>query len=346
MKSDKLTEILNAEPNYRREQVWRAWFDPAIKNYADISTLPKNLRVALQDLPYLTVKEKKLQISKTDETKKVLLELSDGEVIESVLMGRENKKDTRTGNWRYTICISTQVGCPMGCVFCSTAECGFTRNLTAEEIIDQYRFWQNRLGQTGLIDNVVLMGQGEPLLNYDNVKEALRILLKYAELGPRKITLSTVGVPAAMDRLVEDKDFPQVRLALSLHSAIEATRKKIVPSHQPGFLEWLPDWAKRYHRAIPSRVHFLGLEYTLLAGINDDAKHLKALKNLASKLGRVRLNLIPYNFNTRQLRGSSETVIKQWHEELMAAGFVCTIRRSQGQDIAAACGQLKNITVL
>ena len=115
----------------------------------------------------------------------------------------------------------------MGCVFCATGACGFRRNLTAEEIIDQYRFWRKRLPAETPIDNIVLMGQGEPLLNYDNVKRALKVILKNTAIGQSKITLSTVGVPAAMERLLEDNDFPAVRFALSLHSAIDATRKKL-----------------------------------------------------------------------------------------------------------------------
>jgi len=320
----------------------RAWFDLSVKGYEDISTLPQDLRAKLKNFPWLSVKQKSLQASALDETRKALLELFDGELIETVLMGRENKAD-KPRDWRYTICVSTQVGCPMGCAFCATGACGFKRNLSAEEIIDQYRFWQGQIGPSGRIDNMVLMGQGEPLLNYDNVKRALQTIIKYTELGQSKITLSTVGVPESMDRLVGDKDFPAVRFALSLHSAIEETRSKIIPSHRPGFLDFLIGWAKEYHRAIPSRVHFIGLEYTLLSGVNDDEKHLRALKKLAAKLGRVRINLIPYNDTSRAFVGSPPEVIKKWHEALMEAGFVCTVRRSQGQDIAAACGQLRSL---
>lgn len=340
MKED-LSKIIEKEPKYRREQIERAWFDAKINGYEEITTLPLALRERLNFFPWFTVTLKKLQQSQTGPTQKAVLELSDGELIETVLMGRENKAQ-KNRDWRYTICVSTQAGCPMGCVFCATGACGFKRNLTAEEIIDQYRFWQKRLPAETPIDNIVLMGQGEPLLNYDNVKRALTIILKNTAIGQSKITLSTVGVPAAMERLLEDDDFPAVRFALSLHSAIDATRKKIIPSHQPDFLKFLVAWSKKYHLKIPSRTHFIGLEYTLLQNLNDDAKHLKALIKLASKLGRVRINLIPYNSNCQNLTGSAPEIIKHWHEALMAAGFTATVRRSDGQDIAAACGQLRN----
>ena len=236
----------------------------------------------------------------------------------------------------------------MRCAFCTTGKLGFKRNLLVEEIVDQFRFWQKELIKTdpaGQINNIVLMGQGEPLLNYDNVKEALNLFLKYVDIGPRKITLSTVGVPQAMDRLLDDPDFPAVRFALSLHTAIEESRKKIILSHQKGFLEWLITWANKYHRRFPSRTHFIGLEYTFLEGVNDDDKHLKALIKLASKLGRVRINLIPYNTdpnNPGLFQGSKKETIETWQTALLAKGFISTIRHSQGQDISAACGQLHN----
>jgi 23S rRNA (adenine2503-C2)-methyltransferase len=341
-----LDTILLKEKPFRRDQIFRAWFDLNISGYDKITTLSAPLRGALQDEAWITVTEIILKESKAGNTFKALLKLADGQAIETVLMARDSLKKNKEGK-RYTICVSTQVGCPMNCTFCATGAAGFCRSLEWREIVDQYRFWQKFLhdsvpGSKEKIDNIVLMGQGEPLANYENVKGALNLLLHYTEIGPSKITLSTAGIPAMMDKMIEDEDFPPVRFALSLHSAIESTRKKIMPSHKSGFLEFLPDWASRYHKHISSRAHFIGLEYTLLAGVNDDEQHLKALIKLASKLGRVRINLIPYNVAAGEFRGSSPEVIKKWHEALMAAGFTSTIRFSQGQDIEAACGQLKS----
>lgn len=339
-------KILIAESPYRRRQIENAWFDLNVSGYGQITTLPKNLREKLKDAPWLTVKPKVVLRSKTDGTRKALLELEDGNLIESVLMCRENKKQNPEKGKRYTICVSTQVGCPMKCSFCATGQIGFKCNLTAEEIIDQYRFWQRYLAENSLkkIANMVLMGQGEPLLNYDNVKRALNIILNNTDIGPRKITISTVGVMPAMKKMLADKNFPPVRFSLSLHSAVENTRAKIIPSHQSGFLEFLIGWAKKYHQVFPSRTHFIGLEYTLLKGINDTVTELKALKKLASQLGRVRINLIPYNCpaTNNNFISSPLSVAERWRDTLIKAGFVATIRRSQGQDISAACGQLQN----
>ncbi|KKQ39464.1 MAG: putative dual-specificity RNA methyltransferase RlmN [Candidatus Magasanikbacteria bacterium GW2011_GWA2_37_8] len=236
---ENLPNILKNEPAFRKKQIYKAWFDLNINRYEKISTLSLALREKLKNIPWLTVKLKTLQTSKTEHTSKALLELTDGEVIETVLMGRDNKKEDKPAELRYTICVSTQVGCPMNCAFCATGKMGFKRNLTTEEIVDQYRYWQKWLGKKGKIDNIVLMGQGEPLLNYDNVKNALNILLDNTDIGPRKITLSTAGVPSAMEKMIEDKEFPTVRFALSLHSATENTRTKLMPSHQKDFLKFL-----------------------------------------------------------------------------------------------------------
>ncbi|OGH71368.1 MAG: hypothetical protein A2921_02255 [Candidatus Magasanikbacteria bacterium RIFCSPLOWO2_01_FULL_43_20b] len=343
-----LAELLTNEPKYRLKQIQKAWFDLSLNSYEEITTLPVELREKLKNLPWLSVKLHTILKSKIDGTEKALLELSDGELIETVLMVRESLKENKEASkWpveeRHTICISSQVGCAMNCFFCATGKAGFKRNLTTEEIVDQYRFWQRRL--TGHISNIVVMGQGEPLLNYDNLKNALNIILNNTEIGPTKITVSTCGIPEQMEKLLADKDFPQVCWAISLHSAIEETRKKIMPAHRKDFVKFLVDWSRRYHELIPSRTHFIGLEYLMLAGVNDDEKHRKALEKLANKIPRVKINLIPYNdTNSPGLSKTSQTVIDDWHDYLMKAGFVCTIRHSQGQDIAAACGQLCNRT--
>jgi len=342
-----LTTILANEKPFRLKQVYLAWFNPKLNSYSEMTTLSKDLRERLEVVPWIAVKPMAIEVSPADGTKKALLELSDNTTIETVLMPRADKSK-KEAEHRYTVCLSTQVGCPMRCAFCTTGKLGFKKNLEAEEIVDQFRFWQKELLKSdpeGQINNIVLMGQGEPLLNYDNVKTALNLFLNYTEIGPRKITLSTVGVPLAMDRLLDDQDFPAVRFALSLHTAIEESREKIILSHQKGFLEWLITWANKYHRRFPSRTHFIGLEYTFLENVNDDDKHLKALIKLASKLGRVRINLIPYNTdpnNPGLFQGSKRETIEIWQKALLAKGFISTIRYSQGQDISAACGQLNN----
>ena len=202
------------------------------------------------------------------------------------------------------------------------------------------------------------MGQGEPLLNYENVKRALNVILQNTDIGETKITLSTAGVASVMEQAINDITFPKVRWAVSLHSAIEETRKQIMPSHQKGFLDFLVKWAGDYHNRIPSRSHFIGFEYLMLEGINDGDKDLKALITFCKKFPHLRINLIPFNDTSSdtpsppQRRGQGEVSlpftrtspdhIDAWHKALMGAGFTSTIRYSQGQDIMAACGQLSN----
>ncbi len=292
-----------------------------------------------------------LLTSKEDNTRKLLLKLHDNQYIEMVLMGRAKLTQDAAEHpgFRYTICISSQAGCPMRCAFCATGKQGFKRNLSVPEIVDQYRFAQKMLAPTGdRVANIVLMGQGEPLLNYDNVKEALTILLDHTDLGETKITVSTAGVPSVMEKVLVD-DFPPVRWAISLHSAIEESRQEIMPSNKPGFLEFLVDWTNKYHARFPSRTHFIGLEYIMLHTVNDDNKHLDALVKLARRMPHIRINLIPYNRigddpidNKTIFDRTPAERINHWHETLMKEGFTTTVRYSQGQDIAAACGQLRN----
>lgn len=342
--NNELVKILSGEKPYRLKQIEAAKFDPLINDFSEISTLSKELREKLKSAPWLSVKLAAMQESHLDNTKKAALELCDGVIIETVLMGREMKKKIKSAEDRYTICVSSQAGCAMKCAFCATGAGGFQRNLSAEEIVDQFRFWQRYLfAQGGKIGNVVFMGQGEPLLNYEAVKKAIIVLLQNTEIGVTKITISTAGATGGMKKILDDSEFPPVRLAISLHSAIDATRQRLMPLHDKIFFSFLTDWAKKYHNKFSSRSYFLGLEYILLKGINDDEKHLKALIKLASKLGRVRINLIPYNAVGDLLRGSTDEIIKYWHDALMKSGFVATIRRSQGADIAAACGQLKSM---
>lgn len=347
-----LSEILSVEPAYRRKQIEKAWFDVSINSYDEITTLPIALREKLKNIPWLSLEVRTLLTSKLDNTRKILFKLNDGNYIETVIMGRANIKENAVDGDpdRYTICISSQAGCPMRCVFCATGKAGFKRQLSAEEIIDQIRFCQKTLAkEDAKIKNIVMMGQGEPLLNYENVKLALNVILQNTEIGETKITLSTAGIASVMEQAIDDVTFPKVRWAISLHSAIEETRKQIMPSHKPGFLDFLVKWTNDYNKKIPSRSHFIGFEYLMLSGINDDEKHLKALLRLCKKMPHLRINLIPYNYignepidNKNFFNRTAPERIEEWHEALMKAGFTSTIRYSQGQDIMAACGQLSN----
>ncbi len=378
LKKSLLNELLKDQPAYRLKQIEKARFDVTINSFDQITTLPAALREELKNEPWLSVVVKTDLTSKLDNTRKILFELADGNYIETVIMGRRSRKqlpdklssrpsdndesDSKFIGDRYTICISSQAGCPMRCAFCATGKSGFKRNLTVEEIVDQYRFCQRELAKIGSrVNNIVLMGQGEPLVNYENVKQALNAILTYSDLGSTKITLSTVGFVPSMEKMITDIDFPPVRFAFSLHSAIEESRKKIIPSNKAGFLEWLVKWGNAYHQKFGNRTHFIGFEYIMLSGINDDEKHLQALIKYCKRFPIVRVNLIPYNStsdagtveeinkleeqmgsNYRVFTRTPHELIEHWHKGLMDAGITSTIRYSQGQDIAAACGQLRN----
>ncbi len=289
------------------------------------------------NLPWISVKSVRVLESVEGDTFKVALNLEDGCVIESVLL-----RNARDG---WTACMSTQVGCAMHCTFCATGTMGLTRNLLADEIVDQYRFWisflqerndQDRLG------NLVLMGMGEPLANYENVREALNTILKQTDVGPTHITVSTVGILPRLEQLLTDPSWPAIRIAISLHSADAETRKKIIPSSYDDFLPKLRDWAKRYLEIQGNRRHHLTFEYVLLRGINDSEQDAKTLADYAASIcpEEVRINLIPYHKTGGTFDRSKEEQMDVFRNVLERRGITATCRRSMGEDIQGACGQL------
>jgi 23S rRNA (adenine2503-C2)-methyltransferase len=288
----------------------------------------------------MSVEARTVQVSKANDTYKAALTLADGQLIESVLM--RNARDA------WTICASSQVGCAMGCVFCATGKMGLNRQLTSDEIVDQHRFWRTFLEThpevVGRISNIVMMGMGEPLANYVALKSALNTWLAYTDLGPTNITVSTVGVLPRLEQMLTDTDFPHVRLAISLHSAVPETRKRIVPTSFEQFLPSLADWAKRYGDTLGNRRHHLTFEYVMLCGVNDADRDAQALARFVESVGHARVNLIPYNFTDTHLTRSSDERIAAFLHILEEAGVVATRRRTMGDDIAAACGQLIQLT--
>lgn len=337
----RIKTLFPTEPAFRLQQIWKALFDPSVRGWDDISTLPKAMREVLShSLPFLTVKQVALQTNLSKDTFKALLEVEDGEQIETVLM------KNRRGAW--TICVSSQVGCAMNCSFCATGKMGLKRNLTSDEIVDQYRFWMTVLSEhpemEGRISNIVYMGMGEPLSNYENVKESLNTLLAETDIGKTRITVSTVGVLPRLEQILTDPDWPHVRFAISLHSANTQTRKSIVPSSYDDFLPKLQDWGKRYLETFGNRRHHLTFEYVLLRGINDSTEDAEQLAAFVKGVGNVRVNLIPYNFTGSHFSSSTEDAAERMKHILENTGITVTIRKSMGQDIAAACGQLAKTT--
>jgi 23S rRNA (adenine2503-C2)-methyltransferase len=260
-----------------------------------------------------------------------------GNAVETVFIPEAN---------RGTLCVSTQAGCTMACQFCSTGRQGFNRNLTTAEIVGQLWWVSNvlRPPATGVtrtedrvISNVVLMGMGEPLLNLDNVVPALRLMLDdhAYNLSRRRVTLSTVGIVPMMDRL---RDECPVALAVSLHAPNDELRSRLVPVNEKYPLAALLAACRRYLERSPR--DFITFEYVMLDGVNDSAAHARDLVAIAAEVP-CKFNLIPFNpFPNSGFRRSPPEVIRRFAECLLAAGIICTTRKTRGDDIDAACGQL------
>ena len=327
--------LFPSEPAFRWKQIEDALFSSA-KSWNDVTTISKTLRESLTVIPWMSVEAQTVQVSLKGDTHKALLKVDGEKEIETVLM--KNRREA------WTICVSSQVGCAMRCGFCATGKMGLTRSLIADEIIDQYRFWVQYLQEhpeiEGRISNIVFMGMGEPLANYEEVKKTLNLILKYTDIGRTRITVSTVGVLPRLEQILTDTDWPHIRLAVSLHCAIEETRKKIVPTSYDEFLPKLEDWAKRYLQKFGNRRHHLTFEYVMLKGVNDTPAHARALAKFVNHIGNVRVNLIPYNLTGVEFECSTEPAIQEFLEILHTKHLIATTRRTMGEDIAAACGQL------
>ena len=272
----------------------------------------------------------KIRIEKSqDGSKKYLFRLPDGNLIESVLIPERG---------HYTLCISSQVGCALGCRFCFTGQGGLARNLTGGEIIAQVRDIQKALDEPRYLTNIVLMGMGEPLANYDNVVKAIDIVTdKTLGLGfaSRRVTLSTSGL---VDRLPDLGRDTAVSLAISLNAADNKTRDWLMPINQKYPVERLLEACRRY----PLKPHRrITIEYILLKGINDSEKDARRLAKLLRRL-RAKVNLIPFNaFEGSEFRRPDESVITRFLQILLKSNYTAIIRRSKGEDISAACGQLR-----
>lgn len=301
-----------------------------------MTTLPTEDRtIFAQHIPWMSLKAVNITTSRTGDTHKAIVMLVDGQNIETVLMG--NARD------EWTICVSSQVGCAMKCSFCATGTMGFIRNLSYDEIIDQYRFWNTWMhekGFPGRISNIVFMGMGEPLANYDSVKKALVTLLEYTDIGATRITVSTVGVLPQLEKLLHDKQWPHVRLAISLHSASQSERPAIVPTTAPGFHDKLAQWAHHYIEKLGNRRHHITFEYVMLEGVNDRPQDADTLARYVSSIGHIKVNLIPYNTTAAGYIRSHQDRMDTFLAALARAGVVATVRKTMGDDISAACGQL------
>lgn len=329
--SDSLKDWLaeRGQPAYRAAQIRQWLFASRAADWNEMTNLPMALRESLVDKLAIWTTEIAKHTRADDGTEKLLLTLAGGGQIECVLL-----RDAV----RRTICISTQVGCAMGCVFCASGLDGVERNLTTGEILEQMLRLQQLLGEEERLSHVVVMGMGEPLANLDALLPALDVATDAEGLGisARRVTISTVGLPPAMRRLAEES--PRYRLAVSLHAPNDALRSEIVPVNQSIGLEAILAAADRYFEASGRQMTF---EYVLLAGVNDRPEHAKQLVGLLS--GReVMLNVIPYNpVAGLPYQTPSAASQRAFRSILEAAGLAVKFRHLKGEKINAACGQLR-----
>jgi len=331
---DELSTRLTALgfPRYRAEQIWRAAFVDLVSGYDAMSTLPRDLRTRLEAaLPFTPCKAEQEQVSPDGATSKTLLRLADGETVEVVSMEYAG---------RATACVSSQIGCAVGCPFCATGQAGFVRNLSSGEIAAQVLHVARTLRSRGRrLSNVVYMGMGEPLANVDAVLGSIRLLNdpRGFGLGARAFTVSTAGMVPGMDRLANEP--LQVNLAVSLHAGEDPLRSVLVPLNRKYPLEVLVAACQRYLARTHRRISF---EIALVAGLNDRPHHARAVATLLSGL-LCHVNLIPANPipERRDWQRSSVGAVDAYAQVLIAAGIPTTVRDSRGTEIAAGCGQLR-----
>lgn len=339
LKGMSLTELNDyflslEQPKYRAHQVFNWMYNHLATDFAEMQNLSKNLRQKLT--ANCTISTLRMLDSETSVsgTKKYIFETSDGNKIESVFIPEEK---------RNTLCISTQVGCPLGCKFCATGLMGYKKNLTAGEIFDQYMLAAKDTGKEKLT-NIVFMGMGEPLLNYNNTIKVLQIFSEELTKGisKNKITVSTAGIAPKIIELADSG--LKVKLALSLHACFEDIRSDIMPINNKYSLKQTLEAVKYFSKRTGTRITF---EYVLLKGINDREEDIKELAKICSSIPS-KINIIPFNslkhFNpegfSATLEPSSKKRIEEFADKLRNKNITVMVRLTQGDDIAAACGQL------
>jgi len=320
--------ITLGEKTFRASQIYKWIHVDNVKSFDEMTNLSKELRQKLSEqYELLNVNPVEILISKVDDTRKYLFSLNDGIVIESVLMRYHH------GN---SVCISTQAGCRMGCKFCASTLNGLERNLTASELLSQIYEIEKNIGER--VSNIVLMGSGEPLDNFDNVMKFIELITDEngKNISQRNITLSTCGLVPKMKEMADRK--MQVTLALSLHASDDETRKELLPIAKKYTIAEVLDACKYYFDKTGRRITF---EYSLVAGVNDTATEAEKLANLVSGIN-CHVNLIPVNpIKERDYKQSEKRAVLQFQKILEKKQINVTIRREMGRDINGACGQLR-----
>ena len=317
------------EKKFRLGQIRRWLFDSRVGSFDEMSNLSRKLRDQLEAEFRFEGFEKVGHQIATDRTEKLLLKLSDGELVECVLMRDPGRR---------TVCISTQVGCAMGCTFCASGLLGVKRDLTTTEIVEQVLVLNRLMQDDEKITNVVVMGIGEPLANYTNLMSALETLTSGdgLGLGARRITVSTVGIPAKIREFAQQGQ--QFNLAISLHAPNDELRTEIVPVNKGTGVRQILSAADEFFEVTGRRVSW---EYVLLAGVNDQPEHAEELAQLLrNRIAHV--NLIPMNgVSELNLQAPGEPQTRRFQEILQGRGVNVTVRKRKGADIDAACGQLR-----
>jgi len=323
------------EKKFRAQQVLKWIHHQGVLDIEEMTNLGKGLREKLQDVAEIRPPEIVSQHDSADGTRKWAIRVEGGGLVETVLIPDGN---------RATLCVSSQVGCSLDCSFCSTGKQGFQRDLSAAEIIGQvwlaiesYDAFQSGKGR--VVTNVVMMGMGEPLLNFDNVVAAMDLMMEDLAYGisKRRVTLSTSGVVPALDKLAE---VSEVSLAVSLHAPNDALRNELVPINRKYPIAQLLESSRNYIDAQSDNKRVVTIEYTLIAGVNDQKEHAIELAELLKDFP-CKINLIPFNpFDQSDYRRPSGNAVSRFWQVLVDAGYIVTVRTTRGDDIDAACGQL------
>jgi len=331
MNLSKLSSILQVEPKYRFAQVNKAIWQDFISHWQEVSSLPKNLREQLEEECPLEIPAEIDKNKSHNKSVKALITLYDGEAVETVLIRQKDKRNT--------VCVSSQVGCPLACEFCATGNFGFRRDLKSEEIVEQVIFWSRYLKaekKGEKVDNIVFMGMGEPFLNYAEFIKAAKFLNnpETLNIGSRRMSVSTAGITEGIKRLAGEK--LQINLAISLHAANDILRRDLMPIAKKYNLHDITKAVDNYITKTGRRVMF---EYLMIKGENDSDKDAYELVKLMRKPLYL-VNLIPYN-PTGRFKPSTRERVEKFKKILEEASVAVTVRLSFGADINAACGQLR-----
>jgi 23S rRNA (adenine2503-C2)-methyltransferase len=338
-----LPDELEIEPKFRKKQIFNWIYDKYVENFDDMKNLPKDLREKLKTeyiINPLTIINREIA---TDGTEKFLFGLKDGHTVETVLLRMKEGETDDEGNIisedRYTVCVSCQVGCKVGCSFCLTAKGGFVRNLTPAEIVAQV--WMMKKVKNFNKEktlNVVYMGMGEPLDNYDNMVKAIKIISNENSLhiAPRRQTLSTSGIAPKIEKLAtEDLG---INLAISLHAVDDKLREELIPMNKAYNIHSVIEAVKKFPVDRRKKILF---EYLVIDNINDDEKSANKLVKLLNGI-KAKVNLIYFNpYPGTNYKRPTKQKMENFKEILTKKGVICTIRESKGMDISAACGQLR-----